>query len=195
MVGRVLRALEAGPHKDNTIVVLWSDHGYHLGEKNAWHKFTLWEESTRVPLMFVAPGMTKAGARCARPVGLVDLYPTLVDICGLPRKTGLDGQSLVPLLRNPAAVWDRPALITMGYNNHSLRDERWRYIRYADGSEELYDHRKDPKEWRNLAGNAEHGDVKQRLARWLPKSNQPDVPGKKAYHFDPGKYTWSKVSP
>ena len=195
MVGRVLRALEAGPHKDNTIVVLWSDHGYHLGEKNAWHKFTLWEESTRVPLIVAAPGVTKTGTRCARPVSLVDLYPTLVELCGLPGKTGLDGQSLAPLLRNPAAAWDRPALITSGFGNHSVRDERWRYIRYTDGSEELYDHQRDPKEWRNLAGNAEHGDAKQKLARWLPRKNQPEVPGKRAYRFDPKKYTWSKVDP
>jgi arylsulfatase A-like enzyme len=192
MVGRVLRALDSGPHRDNTIVVLWSDHGYHLGEKGAWHKFTLWEESTRVPLMFVAPGLTKAGSRCTRPVGLIDLYPTLVDLCGLPRKDGLDGQSLAPLLRAPGARRDRPALITMGLNNHSLRDERWRYIRYADGSEELYDHRKDPKEWHNLAGRQESAGVKQRLARWLPKTNQPDVPAKKEYNFDPKTYTWTR---
>jgi len=195
MVGRVLQALEAGPHKNNTIVVLWSDHGYHLGEKNAWHKFTLWEESTRVPLIFAVPGMTKAGARCNRAVSLVDLYPTLIELCGLPKKPGLDGQSLTPLLKNPAAAWDRPALITSGLGNHSLRGERWRYIRYEDGSEELYDHEKDPKEWHNLAGRPEYAPVKHRLARWLPKKNQPDVPGKKAYHFDPTKYTWSKVNP
>jgi len=193
MVGRVLRALEAGPHRDNTVVVLWSDHGYHLGEKSAWHKFTLWEESTRVPLIFAAPGITKAGALCSRPVSLVDLYPTLIALCGLPAKTGLDGQSLMPLLRQPAAPWDRPALTTSGFGNHSLRDERWRYIRYKDGSEELYDHREDPKEWHNLAGDAKYAPVKQRLARWLPKTNRPEVPGKKAYRFDPKKYTWTRL--
>jgi arylsulfatase A-like enzyme len=193
MVGRVLAGLEAGPHKSSTIIVLWSDHGYHLGEKNAWHKFTLWEESTRVPLMFTAPGVTKAATICRRPVSLVDLYPTLVQLCGLPPKAGLDGQSLVPLLRKPETAWERPALITSGLSNHSLRDERWRYIRYADGSEELYDHQKDPKEWRNLAGNPEYGDVKQKLARCLPKTNQPDVPDRKAYRFDPRTYTWEKL--
>lgn len=192
MVGRMLRALEAGPHKDNTIVVLWSDHGYHLGEKSAWHKFTLWEESTRVPLVFAIPGITKAGGRCGRPVSLVDIYPTLVDLCGLPRNSRLDGQSLRPLLKNPAAPWDRPALITSGRLNHSLRGERWRYTRYEDGSEELYDHQNDPKEWHNLAGNPEYADVKRSMARWLPEKNQPDVPGKKEYDFDPETYTWTK---
>jgi arylsulfatase A-like enzyme len=145
--------------------------------------------------MFVTPGVTKAGARCSRPVSLVDLYPTLIELCGLPGKTGLDGQSLMPLLRDPAAPWERPALITSGLGNHSLRDERWRYTRYEDGSEELYDHRRDPKEWHNLAGNSEHAAVKQRLARWLPRRNQPDVPGKKAYRFDPNKYTWARPGP
>jgi len=194
MVGRVLRGLEAGPHKDNTIIILWSDHGYHLGEKSAWHKFTLWEESTRVPLIFTAPGMAKAGARCSRPVSLVDLYPTLIELCGLPGKTGLDGQSLVPLLKDPAAAWDRPALITSGFGNHSLRDERWRYTRYEDGSEELYDHQKDPKEWRNLADDPDYADVRRTLARWLPKKNQPEVPAKKAYRFDPKAYTWMRTT-
>lgn len=192
MVGRVLDAFEAGPNRDTTIVVLWSDHGYHLGEKSAWHKFTLWEESTRVPMIFSVPGMTKAGSRCTRPAGLIDLYPTLIELCGLPKKAGLDGQSLAPLLRNPKAVWERPALTTMGNNNHSLRDEHWRYIRYADGSEELYDHRNDPKEWRNLAANPEHAAVKRNFARWLPKSNKPEAPAKKAYKFDPAAHTWSK---
>jgi arylsulfatase A-like enzyme len=192
MVGRILDRFEAGPHWKNTVVVLWSDHGYHLGEKSAWHKFTLWEESTRVPLMFSVPGLTKPGSRCSRPAGLIDLYPTLADLCGLPLKAGLDGRSLRPLLGNSRAAWDRPVLTTMGRNNHSLRDERWRYTRYADGSEELYDHQQDPKEWRNLASNPEHNAVKQRLARSLPETNQPEAPGKGAYTFDPAAYKWSK---
>lgn len=194
MVGRVLAGLEAGPHHNNTIVVLWSDHGYHLGEKQAWHKFTLWEESTRVPLMFAAPGVTRAGTRCRRPVSLVDLYPTLLELCGLPGNARLDGQSLVPLLRKPEARWERPVVITSGFGNHSVRDERWRYIRYEDGSEELYDHDQDPKEWRNLAGKPGHENIKRKLAGWLPRKNQPEVPGKKAYRFNPQDYTWTKVN-
>jgi arylsulfatase A-like enzyme len=192
MVGRILEGLDAGPHRKNTIVVLWSDHGYHLGEKSAWHKFTLWEESTRVPLIFSVPGLTKARLRCSRPVGLIDLYPTLADLCRLPAKAGLDGRTLRPLLVNPRAAWDRPVLTTMGRNNHSVRDDRWRYTRYADGAEELYDHQKDTKEWRNLAGDAAHGAIKQRLARWLPATNQPEAPPKSAYTFDPARYTWGR---
>jgi len=192
MVGRVLDALDAGPNKNNTIVVLWSDHGYHLGEKEAWHKFTLWEESTRVPLIVHAPGITKPGTRSSRPAGLIDLYPTLLELCGLPKNPRLDGQSLRPLLSKPDLPWERPALTTASAGDHTLRDDRWRYIRYSDGSEELYDHQSDPKEWRNLAAQPEHRAVKQRLARWLPKSDHPGVPPKPTYRFDPATHSWTR---
>ncbi len=141
-VGRVVDALEAGPHADNTVIVLWSDHGWHLGEKLHWRKFALWEEATRNVLALVAPMVTKPGGRCARTVNLMDLYPTLIDLCGLPRKDGLEGMSLTPLLSNPSAHWDRPSVTTYLRGNHSVRSERWRYIRYSDGTEELYDHRR-----------------------------------------------------
>ncbi len=174
IVGQVLDALDASPHAANTIVVLWSDHGFHLGEKQNWSKLTLWEEATRVPLIVVAPGIA-GGQRCARPVSLQDLHPTILELCGLPPVEGLDGQSLVPLLRDPSAPRDRPALTTWGFQNHALRSERWRYIRYADGSEELYDHETDPEEWTNLAGDERTTAVKAELARWLPQENAPEV--------------------
>ena len=172
-VGRVLDALDASPCAGNTIVVLWSDNGFHLGEKQKWRKDTLWEESTHVPLIIVAPRAVR-GARCTRAVSLQDLYPTIMELCGLPPVDGLDGQSLVPLLENADAPWDRPVLTTCGYKNHALRSERWRYIRYADGSEELYDHQVDPHEWKNLAAAPECASVKAELARWLPKVDAPD---------------------
>ena len=171
LVGRIVAALDASPAAGNTIVVLWSDHGWHLGEKNHLHKFTLWERSTRVPFILIAPGFTRAGTRTARPVGTADLFPTLAELCGLPSVAGLDGQSLVPLLRDPARAWERPALTTHGRGNHALRNERWRYIRYADGGEELYDHEKDPNEWTNLAGRPEFAAVKASLAKWLPRTD------------------------
>lgn len=146
-------------------------HGFHLGEKEHWHKYTLWEEATRVPLIVVAPGVTSSGQRCGKPVSLIDLYPTLNELCGLPRRQGLEGTSLVPLLKNPKRSWPRPALITHGRNNHAVRDERWRYIRYHDGSEELYDHQNDPHEWTNLAGRAEFAEIQTGLRTWLPKTN------------------------
>ncbi len=179
LVGRLLDALERSPAAANTIVVLWSDHGWHLGEKNHLHKFTLWERSTRVPFLILAPGVTRAGSRTARPVGLVDLFPTLAELCGLPPVAGLDGQSLVPLLRDPQRTWDRPALTTHGQGNHTLRSERWRYIRYADGGEELYDHASDPHEWTNLAGRAEFAAVKADLARSLPQADAAPAGAKK----------------
>jgi arylsulfatase A-like enzyme len=175
-LGRVLDALDRGPHAANTLVVLWSDHGWHLGEKEHWRKFALWERATRVPLIIVAPGVTRAGTRCAQPANLIDLYPTLAELCGLPLRAELEGTSLVPLLRQPEASTDRVSLTTHGRNNHAVRDVRYRYIRYADGSEELYDHHSDPHEWHNLAGDAAYAPIKQRLAAHLPQKNAPDAP-------------------
>lgn len=173
LVGRLLEALAAGPAANNTIIVLWSDHGWHFGEKNHLHKFTLWERSTRVPFLVVAPGVTRPQTRTTRPVGLIDLFPTLNELCALPPVANLDGQSLVPLLRDPQLAWDRPALTTHGRGNHALRSERWRYIRYEDGGEELYDHASDPHEWTNLAGKPEFAAVKADLAKSLPKIDAP----------------------
>jgi arylsulfatase A-like enzyme len=178
-VGRVLDALDASGMQDNTIVVLWSDHGWHLGEKGITGKNTLWERSTRVPLIFAGPGI-KQNVKSNRPVELLDLYPTLVELSGMPVKSGLEGHSLAKLLKNPNAARAWPALTTHNQNNHSVRSERWRYIRYADGSEELYDHRNDPNEWTNLAKDKRFAKVIQGHARWLPKTNLPPVAGSAA---------------
>ncbi len=175
-VGRLLDALDRRPDKQRTIVVLWTDHGWHLGEKLHWRKFTLWEEAGRVPLVFVVPGLTTPGTRCGRTVSLLDIYPTLADLCGLPVGKHLEGDSLRPLLADPQAPWDRPVVTTYGFGNHAVRSERWRYIRYHDGTEELYDHQTDPMEWYNLAGDPKYDDVKRQLARWLPKVNTPEGP-------------------
>ncbi|OYW17249.1 MAG: hypothetical protein B7Z55_12910 [Planctomycetales bacterium 12-60-4] len=175
-LGRLLDAYEKSPFKQNSLIVLWSDHGWHLGEKLHWRKFSLWEEATHNVLMVVAPGVTKPGSRCDRTVSLMDVYPTLVDLCGLPPRPGLEGVSLRPLLANAQAKWDRPAVTTYFRNNHSIRSEEWRYIRYADGTEELYDRKQDPLEWKNLAGDSKHAAVKQKLAQWLPTTNVEDVP-------------------
>lgn len=178
-VGRILDALEKSPYADNTVIVLWSDHGYHLGEKRHWEKFALWEKTNHVPFIVVAPGVAKPGGRCRRPVSLIDLYPTLIDLCGLKEKPELDGVSLTPLLRDPDAAWERPALMTYGFNNHAVRDERYRYIRYADGTEEFYDIESDPHEWHNLAGQARYKEHMERLAKWMPTDNAPPAPNMK----------------
>ncbi|MEZ5363893.1 MAG: sulfatase-like hydrolase/transferase [Bryobacterales bacterium] len=176
-LGRVLTALAASPHAENTIIVVWSDHGYHLGEKQHWEKFALWERTTHVPLVVAAPGVTKPGTRVDRPVSLLDLYPTLVELAGLPARRDLDGRSLAPLLREPGARWDDPAVMTYLKGNHAVRTERWRYIRYADGSEELYDHERDPNEWNNVAES--HPDVVEALRAWMPKRNADPAPDRK----------------
>jgi len=178
MVGRLMDALDRSDYAKNTVIVMWGDHGWHLGEKLHWRKFTLWEEATRVPLVIAVPGMTKPGERCERTVTLLDLYPTLADVCGLPIRKELEGVSLAPLLKNPAAKWNRPALTTHGRGNHAIRNERWRYIRYRDGAEELYDHDQDPMEWTNLASDPKHTALKKELAAWLPKLKAKDAPTK-----------------
>ncbi len=186
-VGLLLDALDNSPYADNTIIVMWSDHGWHLGEKLHWRKFALWEEATRVPMVIVAPGVTAPGQRCERTVSLLDIYPTLVELCGLSPKAKLEGISLVPLLKDPGASRRSPAVTTHGRNNHAVRSQRWRYIRYRDGTEELYDHLGDPMEWTNLADKAEHAQVKKELARWLPKVNADDAPRDKNVRKSRGK--------
>ena len=168
-VGRVLQALKDSPYADNTIVVLWTDHGYHLGEKNRFCKHSLWEESTHTPMIIAWPNGKKQV--CYKPAELLDIYPTLVDLCGLPDNKSLEGESLVPLLKNPEAEWNHPAITTFAKNNHAIRTERYRYIVYEDGSEELYDHKNDPNEWNNLAGKKAFNSIKTKLKKHLPKIN------------------------
>lgn len=168
-VGRVLDALEASPHKDNTIIVLFGDHGFHLGEKQRWAKRTLWEDGVRVPMIVSTPQSRKK-ARAVQPVGLIDLYPTLVELCGFEKDETLKGHSLVPILNDQNTPWERPILSTYGPGNHSVRSERYRYIRYLDGAEELYDHYNDPNEWLNLASNPTFDSIKEEHAKWIPTS-------------------------
>ena len=177
-VGRLLDALDETGLSSNTIVVVWGDNGFHLGQKGITGKNTLWEESTRVPLLFAGPGV-KAGQRCSQPAELIDLYPTLIELCGLPPRRDLEGTTLAPQLRNAAAVRSRPAITSHNQGNHAVRTERWRYIRYADGSEELYDHNTDPLEWTNLVARPGYRRVLEEHRKWLPKPDAPLAPGSK----------------
>ncbi len=175
-IGHVLAALEKSPARDNTIVVIWGDHGWHLGEKLRFRKATLWAESTRLPLIIRMPGM-KSQQDCPRVVNLMDLFPTLIEACGLPAKTEIDGRSIAPLLRNPQMPWPYPSITVMGRGNASVRDERWYFMRYKDGTEEFYDMSRDPLQWTNLAGSKDP-EVRtqlQRLAASFPASFAPDV--------------------
>ncbi|MEM8913537.1 MAG: sulfatase [Planctomycetota bacterium] len=172
-LGRLLDALDASPNRENTIVCLWSDHGWSLGEKEHWRKFALWEEPTRVPFIWVVPGVTTLGTRCNRSVDLMSVYPTLCELAGLETPEHVSGHSIVSLLTNPNASWSYPAMTTHGRGNHAVKTESHRYIRYADGSEELYDVVADPFEWNNIADHLSSVEIKADLAKWLPKDEHP----------------------
>ena len=170
-IGRLLEAFDKSPLRENTIIVLWGDHGWHFGEKDHWRKFALWEEATRAPLIWIAPGVTKAGGVSNRPVDFMSIYPTLCDLAGIATPDHVEGQSIRSLLEDPESSWDRPAITTHGYKNHAVRSHGWRYIQYADGSEELYNHQSDPYEWTNLAGDVQYQGIIREHANWLPKTN------------------------
>jgi arylsulfatase A-like enzyme len=173
-IGRLLDALEKSAYAKNTIICFWGDHGWHLGEKHHWRKFTLWEEATRAPFIWAVPGLTPPGSVCGRTVDFMSIYPTLCELAGIPVPKHVEGVSIKSLLARPNAAWTTPALCTFGYQNHTVRTEQWRYIRYANGDEELYDNGKDPHEWVNLAGaSAEFEPVKAQLAKGFPKTNTP----------------------
>lgn len=160
-LGIVLDALERLGLSDNTVIVLWGDHGWHLGEKGMWAKGTLFNVSAQAPLMFIDPRIKTAGQACPRTVEFVDIYPTLVELCGLPVPPGLEGHSLAPLLKNPTGSWDKPALTMVARENwlgRSIRTERWCYTEWDDGRYglELYDHQTDPRESNNLAADPKH---------------------------------------
>ena len=177
MLGRVLAALEKGPNKDNTIVVLWSDHGWHLGEKEHWQKYTAWRACTRVPLMVkvpagvseALPGGTPAGDACDAPVSLLGLYATLTELCGLPDGEKIDGRSIVPLLKDPSSMLE-PAALTFLHDGGGVgvSGSEWRYIRYSGGAEELYHTPEDPYEWNNLAQDPNHQKELERLRALIP---------------------------
>jgi arylsulfatase A-like enzyme len=186
-IGRLLDAYDASPHKDNTMIVFWGDHGWHLGEKEHWRKFALWEEATRMPYLWVVPGVTKPGGVCERTVDLMSVYPTLCNLCGVATPKHVEGANIAPLLKDPKAAWETPAITTFHKDNHAVRTERWRYIRYADGGEELYDHAADPYEWTNLATDDRHADAKKALVKFLPTTNNPELPRQKAKAKNKGK--------
>ena len=175
-IGRVLAALKESGRLENTIVVLWSDQGWHLGEKLITGKNSLWDRSTHVPLIFAGPGVTNR-AVCRSPAELLDLYPTLIDLCGLPAREGIEGHSLMPQLHNVEAPRPCPALTTANAGNTAVRTDRWRYIRYADQSEELYDELADRNEWTNLAADPHYAKIKAQLVKWLPLTYAAPAPG------------------
>ncbi|MDQ6700484.1 MAG: sulfatase [Acidobacteriota bacterium] len=189
MVGQILDFLQTSAYANNTVVVFWSDNGWHLGEKRHVHKSTLWQRSTHVPLIVAGPTTRQSGQGRPQPVSLLDLYPTLLDVCGLPANPLNEGVSLKPLLENRLAPHD-PVVTTYWPGNHSVRDERWRYTRYNDGGEELFDEAADKNEFHNLAGNPSYAAIKQRLARYMPATSATPALERTAYDFNYEKYTY-----
>ncbi len=174
-IGRLMSALEEAGQADNTIIVLWGDHGWHLGEKSITGKNTLWDRGTKVPLIFAGPGIT-SGQRCNQPAELLDIYPTLIELAGLTKRDDLEGLSLTPQLKDAATQRERPAVTSHNQGNHAVRSEKWRYITYADGSEELYDMVNDPNEWTNISAKSENAAIIAEHRKWLPKIDVPPAP-------------------
>ncbi len=182
-VGRVLDALKASAYADDTIVALWSDHGYHQGEKRSFRKFSLWEEATKVPfIIWDTRGQKGNGKACDEAVSLIDIYKTLTNLSGIKHPDYVDGISLLPWLENPDLPRKQPAYTTWGRGNYSVRTRGWRYNRYFDGSEELYHNAEDPQEWENQASNPEFAAQKAKLAKMLPSREAPLVLSGKALH-------------
>ncbi|KPM30779.1 Sulfatase [Croceitalea dokdonensis DOKDO 023] len=169
-IGRLLDQLNNSDYADNTVIVLWSDHGYRLGEKGTFAKHALWNTATKVPLVFAGPKLPN-GRIVEEPVELLSIYPTLLEICGLPTNDSNEGSSLVPLIQGKKLEHASVAITTFGMNNHTVKTKRYRYIRYEDGGEELYDHKTDPNEFHNLAADNSYKEVLLSLSENLPSTN------------------------
>ena len=187
-IGRLVEALKASGRWENTVIVVWGDNGWHLGEKGITGKNTLWNGGTRVPLIFAGPGVA-AAQRCDQPAELLDIYPTLIDLCGLPKRGDLEGVSLMPQLKDANTPRARPAVTSHNPGNHTVRSTRYRYIRYADGSEEFYDMQLDPHEWTNLAKDVHYADLLAEHRKWLPARDAPLAKGSadRILTYDPGR--------
>jgi arylsulfatase A-like enzyme len=189
-LGRLLDGLEASPMKDNTIVVVWSDHGFHIGEKENWEKFQLWDQTTHVPLFIHAPGVGNDGEKTREPATLTDVFPTLCELAGLPIPAQYTGTSLVPVMTDPSKDFGRLSLTSYAFPrkdgiSHAVSDTRYRYIRYEDGFEEFYDLKIDPNEFSNIAKNPEIAAIKVKLAAAMPTNPAPSrgVPAHSKYNL------------
>ena len=174
-VGRIMSALDNGPNAKNTAVVLFGDHGYHLGEKHMAAKRLLWEEANRTPYIWVVPGTTKPNTRSTRVVDLLSLYPTVCDIAGVTIPDHAEGKSIKELLANPDMEWNIPSMTTYRPNNNAIRTEEWRFIQYENGSQELYDKTTDEYEWYNLANKPEYKHIIDSLKQYIPAEQKPYI--------------------
>jgi iduronate 2-sulfatase len=178
-LGKVLKALRSGPNNDNTIIVLVSDHGYHLGQRNWWNKNTLYEHTGRAPMLVFSPSMKAKGGACSRIVEFVDIYPTVIELCGIEAPHALDGRSFAPLLDNPEMKWKDAAymqLVRGKVDGRAVRNARYRYIEFDRGEKgrELFDHKNDDNEFYNLAGNPEFAEVTEQMRALLHRGPVED---------------------
>ena len=175
MLGRVLDALDASPEKNNTIIVFWSDQGFHHGEKMHWGKHTLWQRTSHVPFIWAGKGIPK-NAKVETSVSLIDMYPTFIELCNLPKVKGIEGVSLVSNLKKPSQSKDRNVFLPGSEKgSYAVINTNWRYISYFDGGEELYNVKKDPNEWYNLAGDEKYRPIMQEMQKSAPKVFAPEV--------------------
>jgi uncharacterized sulfatase len=193
-VGKLLDALDSLGLADNTIVVFWSDHGYHLGEHGLWFKQSCFEESAKSPFIISVPGLKSAGSVCRRTVELVDIYPTLADITELKAPEGLEGYSLAGLLKNPKSKWEHPAYTQVQRGKipgHSVRTEKWRYTEWNFGQAgaELYDEVNDPKELNNLASDPKYASIVTEMKKLLKVVHPVPVTGGKAVENTKAKFS------
>ncbi len=181
MVGRLIDGFDKSPYKDNTIIVLWSDHGWHLGEKQHWRKFALWEEATRSPLIWVVPGVTQPGTVCRRSVDFMHIYPTLCDLCGLPVPKHVQGESIRAALGEPCGAWNKPALMTYKYRTTRCAARRGGTSAMRTATRELYHDADGPLRMdQPRHGSRNSMPCKAELAKWLPKSDAPVAEGRTA---------------
>lgn len=191
-IGRIIKALKSSSHSEDTTIIFWSDHGWHHGEKNHWHKWTLWEDATHIPFIIAGQCVLKPGTSVDSPVSALSLYPTLVEICQLPEpKHSLDEDSLLPLLKDPTYKWKEAVITQRQQGECAVRSRTHRFIQYANGDKELYDLTADPHEWQNLAKKPSSKSIIAKLASYLPKKWKDPVQKKSAFLFDPKSYTWT----
>jgi len=194
MLGRLLDALENSPYKDNTIIVFWSDQGFHHGEKWHWGKHSLWQKTTQVPFIWAGKGIAE-NAKIETTVSLIDIYPTLIDLCGLNVDTKCEGTSLAPVLKNPAKAEERTVFVAHAQRGeYAVVNENWRYISYNDGYEELYNTKEDPNEWNNLIGDEIYDEVIEELKKAVPTEFAPSATSRNdlEYIVEVDKFRWQK---
>jgi len=170
-IGKVLDALDKSDYSENTWIIFFSDHGWHLGEKEHWGKHTAWEKATKVPFILVPPRKYSSIYKnkiCKKPVNLLDIYPTVIEMAGLKEKKGLEGKNLIPLVQNPGLEWNKVTVTTLGRGSHAITDGTWKYIHYFDGNEELYYLKNDPEEFYNIVAADSLTNIKNYLKYFIP---------------------------